>query len=216
MKKVLLIFILVLVGLYSGCGREKHIFRPKPVVGSYPLKVGNYWKYSGKYAWFEYDLTKEIVGVDTTQAGLKAFKVRYLWTYPFQDTIKNQMEWFAYQALIDNEIREFSDLTDTSSYEIILRFPVKVGASWQKPPTQMDSMVVISMFIDSVVAIEYIFTPAGDFPDCYKITTSFLGDLVYFRQDKWFKPRVGFVKYWNSPDGFGLTYSLEDYKVIAE
>lgn len=217
MKKISLICVISLLCILSACEREKHVFKPEPVVGYYPLTVGSFWKYSSIHAWLEYDLFKEVVSLDTAHGGMEAFKIRYVWTYRFQDTTRNQAEWFTYEALVGTEIRELYDLEDTSRYEIILRLPIRVGDAWQRPPEQKDSVMEISAYYDSVTAFEAVVTPAGDFDDCFRITRVSLWDnLEYLEQEKWLKPHVGFVRYWNSTETFGLTYSLEDYKIIAK
>jgi len=217
MRKIWLICMIGLLGLMSACEREKHVFRPEPVVGYYPLTVGSFWKYSSKHAWLRYDLAKEVVALDTAQGHIEAFKIRYLWTYSFHDTTRNQAEWFTYEALVGTEVRELYDLQDTSCYDIILTLPIRVGDFWQRPPEQRDSVMEISVYYDSVTAMEAVVTPAGDFDDCFRITRISLWDsLGYLHQEKWLKPQVGFVRYWNPPGAFGLTYSLEDYEIIAK
>jgi hypothetical protein len=216
MRKIFLIFVIVLVGINSACTEKKQIIKSKPMAEYYPLKVGNFWEYYDKSHRYEYYLKKEVVAFGPIQRGIKAFKVKYLSAYTFfPDTVEHKNEWFTYQALIDNEIREYSDLNDTAKYEILLRLPLEVGMYWREPPKQMDSLVFISIFIDSVTAVENLTTPVGEFEDCYKIIkTSFVEGFDYFGQKRWFKPQVGFVKYWNAHGGLPFEYSLIDYKII--
>lgn len=212
MKKSLLIVVLIFAGFWSGCGREKQIFRQNPVLASYPLSVGNFWEYYGQSNLHEYYLRKEVVDFRLIQGGVGVYKVRYFRSYSyFPDTVMQTEEWFTYQALINNEIREFSDLNDPGGYEILLRFPLEVGSSWQEPPQQMDSVWTFPIFIDSVVAVEKVTTPAGEFDDCYRIISS-TWFFEFPQAEKWFKPQVGFVKYSHA---LGLLeHSLVDYKLI--
>jgi len=217
MRKILFILTVLILGVFSGCEREKHLFKPEPVVGYYPLTVGSFWKYSCRHGWLRYDLFKEVVALDMAQGGIEAYKIRYFWAYSFHDTIRNQAEWFTHEALVGTEVRELYDLEDTSRYEIILRLPIRVGDAWQRPPEHKDSVVEIPAYYDSVTAIETVVAPAGDFSDCFRITRiSRLDNLGFLEQQKWLKPQVGFVRHWNSPGAFGLTYSLEDYKIVTK
>lgn len=216
MKKILLILVMIFVGV-CGCGKGKHILKPEPAIGYYPLNVGSFWEYYGKSRWSEYSLRREIVGFRVIPGSIGVYKVRYFKTYTsffYPDTVEQKDEWFTYQTHIDNEIREFSDLNDPGAYEILLRFPLEVGSSWQEPPQQMDSVWVVPIFIDSVVAVEKVTTPAGDFDDCYRIREIFpvVDGLRYDGSERWFKPQVGFVKYWNEIGW--LEYFLVDYKIM--
>jgi hypothetical protein len=128
--------------------------------------VGNFWKYSSESHLYEYYLSKEVVAFGVMREGMMAFKIRYLRSYTYSsDTVEKKKEWITYQALIGNEIREFYNLNDPGQYEILLRFPLEVGSSWHEPPRQMDSVWVFSIFVDSVVALENIVTPAGEFEE---------------------------------------------------
>lgn len=209
-----MVLVLFLLGICSGCAEKKQVFAPEPAVGYYPLKVGNFWEYRDGSDWYEYYLKKEIVDLCLIQGGIPAYKIRYVRTRAiFQDTFEYEIERITYEVLIDNEVRELYDLNDTSNYEIVLRFPIKVGDSWQKPPEYTDSMVVISGFYDCVTAIEDVITLAGEFEDCYKIEKTFLGgDAGFFIEERWFSPHVGFVKHSNGT--FPFEYSLVDYKII--
>jgi len=212
MKRILLISLLIFVGFYSGCGRGKRIFEPEPAAGFYPLKVGNFWRYSSESRLYEYYLSKEVVAFGVIRDGIIAFKVRYFSRHTYYpDTVQQTEEWFTYQALINNEVREFSDVNDPDKYEILLRIPLEVGSFWQEPPRQMDSVWAIPISIDSVVAVENVTTPAGKFDDCYRIISS-TRFFEFPQAEKWFKPQVGFVKYRNA---LGLLeYSLVSYKII--
>lgn len=211
MRKILL--VLLLLGICSGCAEKKQVFSPEPAVGYYPLKVGNFWEYRDGSDWYEYYLRKEIVGCYLLQGGIGAYKIRCFKTYTsYPDTVEHKDEWFTYQMHIDNEIREFSDLNDPDEYEILLRFPLEVGSSWQKPPKQMDSVWAISMFVDSVAAVENVTTPAGEFEDCYRIRKTHRMLDILGGSERWFKPQVGFVEYRHVLGP--LEYSLVDYKII--
>jgi len=212
MRKVIIILILLLVGTYLTCTKQKQVFRSEPKIEYYPLRVGNYWEYGDNSNMYEYHLRKEIVEFCLLQEGLGVYKARYLSSHSYsKDTVEHKEEWFSYQALIGNEIREFSDLSDLGQYEILLRFPLQVGSSWKEPSKQMDSVWIFSIFIDSVVAVENVITPAGEFDDCFKISSG-MGGFDFMQSEKWFKPQVGFVKFTN---GLGpLEYSLVDYKIM--
>lgn len=107
MRKISLICVIGLLGVLSSCEREKHVFKPEPVVGFYPLKVGNYWEYRDNSNWYEYHLRKEVVDLCLIQGGIPAYKIRYLRTRAiFQDTFEYEIEHIAYEVLIDNEVRE--------------------------------------------------------------------------------------------------------------
>ncbi len=214
MRKVIIISILILVGICFSCTKQKHVFKSTPTAEYYPLRVGNFWEYRDNSNWYEYHLRKEVVDFCLIQGGIPAYKIKYLRTRAvFQDTFEYEIERFTYEAFIDNEVRELYDLNDTSNYEIMLRFPIKVGDSWHKPPEYSDSMVVISFFYDCVTAIEDVVTPAGEFEDCYKIEKNFLGgDPEFFREERWFSPQVGFVKHSNFE--FPMKCSLVEYKII--
>ena len=215
MRKILLVFCVVLVGSFSGCDKKTHNYKPEPVVEYYPFKVGNFWEYHGKTRWYEYYLKKEVIDFYVMRGSMGAYKVRYFSTfYFFADTVEHKNEWFTYQALIDNEVREFSDLNDPDAYEILIRFPLQVGSFWRKPPIQTDSLVVVSMFVDSVAVTEDVTTPAGEFADSYKILKIPLYEgLDFFGEKRWFKPGIGFVKYWNANGGLPFEYSLINYKI---
>ena len=212
MRKVIIISILVFIGICLGCTREKHIFRSKSTADYYPLKVGNFWEYSDNSTLYEYHLKKEVVDFCLLQRGIGVYKIKYFSTYTISpDTVAQKNEWLFYQTIIDNEVREFSDLNNPDEYEILLRFPLEVGDYWQEPPRQMDSVWIFSMNIDSVVAIENMTTPAGIFNDCYRVRSS-TWDFEFSQFEKWFKPEVGFVKY-RYAFGF-LEYSLVDYEIL--
>jgi hypothetical protein len=212
MKKVIIISILILVGICFSCTKEKHIFRSKSTTDYYPLKVGNFWEYRDNSILYEYHFRKEVVDFCLIQGGIGVYKVKYFSKYTLSsDTVVQKNEWFLYQTIIDNEVREFSDLNNPDQYEILLRFPLEVGDSWQEPTQQMDSVWIFSMNVDSVVAIENVNTPFGNFIDCYKIRSN-MWDFEFSQFEKWFKPEVGFVKY-RYAFGF-LEYSLINYKII--
>ncbi|MGB2696272.1 MAG: hypothetical protein WBD28_00260 [Candidatus Zixiibacteriota bacterium] len=212
MRKILLIFCVVLIGSYLGCDKKTHIFKPEPVVGYYPLKVGNFWEYRDNSTLYEYHLRKEVVDFCLIQGGIGVYRVKYFSTYILSsDTVVQKNEWLTYQTFIDNEVREFSDLNNPDEYEILLRFPLEVGSSWQEPPRQMDSVWTFSIFIDSVVAVDNVTTPIGKFNDCYRIRSSMWG-FEFPQVEKWFKPQLGFVKYRHALGM--LEYSLIDYKII--
>ncbi len=208
-----MVLVLFLLGICSGCAEKKQVFAPEPAVGYYPLKVGNFWEYRDSSMLYEYYLKKEVVDLCLMQGGIAAYKIKYLRTRAiFQDTFENERERFTYEAFIDNEVRELYDLNDTSNYKIVLRFPIKVGDSWQKPPEYTDSMVVISFFHDSVTAIEDVITLAGEFEDCYRIRKTHGISDILGGSERWFKPQVGFVGYRHVLGP--LEYSLVDYKII--
>lgn len=214
MRKAITISILILVGICFSCTKEKHVFRSKPTVDYYPLRVGNFWEYYGKSIWSKYSIRREIVDFRVIPGSIGVYKVRYFKTYTsyfYPDTVEQKDEWFTYQTFINNEIREFSDLDNPDKYEILLRFPLEVGSSWHEQLQQMDSGYGFSTLIDFVVAIENVTTPIGEFNGCYRIRSSISGiDFTQF--EKWFKPQIGFVKYKHMLGP--LEYSLVDYKII--
>ena len=212
MKKVMIISILILVGICFSCSKQKHVFKSTPTAEYYPLRVGNFWEYRNNFTLYEYHLRKEVVDFCLIQGGIGVYKVKYFSTYILSpDTVVQKNEWLTYQTIIDNEVRQFSDLNNPDEYEILLRFPLEVGDSWQEPPQQMDSVWTFSIFIDSVVAVENVTTPIGKFNDCYRIRSSMWG-FEFSQFEKWFKPEVGFVKYRHALGM--LEYSLIDYKII--
>ena len=214
MRKIIIICILILVGIYFSCTKQKHIFRSEPITEYYPLRVGNFWVYRDNSILYEYYIKKEVVDFCLIQGGIGVYKVRYFCTYVYYpDTVKYAEEWFTYQTIIDNEVREFSDLNNPDEYEIILRFPLEMGSSWREPQRQTDSVWTFSILIDSVIAVENVITPAGQFEGCYRIKKiPGPGSMVIPFFESWFKPQIGFVKFRR---GLGMIeYSLIDYKII--
>lgn len=214
MRKVIIISILILVGICFSCTKEKHVFRSKSTADYYPLRVGNFWEYRDNSTLYEYHLRKDVVDFCILQGGIGVYKVKYFSTYTFShDTVIQRNEWLLYQTIIDNEVREFSDLNNPDEYEILLRFPLEMGSSWREPQRQTDSVWTFSILIDSVIAVENVITPAGHFDSCYRIKKiPGPGSMVIPFFESWFKPQIGFVKFRRGLSM--IEYSLIDYKII--
>ncbi len=230
--KISLIYVFLLSLFLLTC--QKKPTDPQGIKDIYPLAVGNYWLYTNSDG--SNKIQDEIIGHHKLYDSLLVYIKRKITTSKIfkENTPLSTISetTFSYLSIESNELREILDtniicyfsirdsiIYCTNFHKILLGYPLELGDSWSTfSPLLRNYYCLIDCSlceIDSVMTLENISLPLGQFNDCYKIVTkkeSFCGS--YVDEIRWFLPYVGIVKL--APAGQeSLAFTLREYRVVS-
>lgn len=202
-QRILFVFLLILSGLV-GCGKDASSF--------YPLAEGITWEYqfSWDYNWTD-DISKKSIATNLASRDLQGTKV-----VP-QKAIIDEAIYFEFIAEDDSGIFVFAEQSKEDfdpklkSYrDYFVKYPIKVGASWQVNASNVyvhssgeKVPAVIKYTIESLNDV-VVTVAAGNFTNCLKVKSESIfrtyiknwGEANVSRQTYvWYAPEIGGVKY---------------------
>ena len=189
----------------------------------FPLEVGFFWEYQSE----QYIFYKEIIDFQRLPNGEIGYQQKIIHKSKIPNT--PAIASFSTLAIIGNELREYYDTSCENGYRILLRFPLKVGDTWNgdapgpcpwvNPDGETLYVAPLGQTSDSVAIREDVTVPAGRFKSCYRIhqLTDYPTATSFYQF--WFTPNVGFVKwtydkYFNVDPIGPASYADDDYVLI--
>jgi len=195
----ILAFVIVLLALVSCSSDEEEITE------YYPHENNNSWTYKVTYDWkgdVKYFLHK-FNGITQHEQGFQ-LQVLEIW-------LEGYGYWLTEYILADNEkVDVYYALDDENPYHR-LEFPLEIGKTWPAWDDSDDKFF-------TVVAVEDVTVPAGEFKDCFKVSYTSETDPEWFEYH-WYGASVGLVKIYagypeGHPDMGDTTYELNSYNIF--
>lgn len=191
----ILAFVIVLLALVSCSSDEEEIteYYPHENNSSWTYKVTANWKEDVKYFLYKFN------GITQHEQGFQ-LQVLEIW-------LEGGGYYFTEYILADNEkVDVYFLLDDENSYHR-LEFPLEVGKTWLAWDDSDDEFF-------TVVAVEDVKVPAGEFKDCFKVSYTSETDPEWF-EHYWYCASVGLVKiYAGYPEVGDTTYELNSYNIL--
>lgn len=197
----ILAFVIVLLALVSCSSDEEEIteYYPHENNSSWTYKVTANWKEDVSFVQYRFN------GITQHEQGFQ-LQVLERW-------IEVGGIWVMYEEYIlaDNEKVDVYFLLDDENPYHRLEFPLEVGKTWLAWDDSDDKFF-------TVVAVEDVKVPAGEFKDCFKVSYTSETDPEWFEY-YWYGASVGLVKLYagypeGHPDAGDTTYELNSYNIF--
>ncbi|MGN6605174.1 MAG: hypothetical protein ACTHK8_22150 [Ginsengibacter sp.] len=195
---------------------DKEAIKPNTPANYFPNAVGDTWEYdvtdSAQYVQgsnntvSHYSVQVLIIGTKKLVDGKSASIWKY--NYPWGNDTN-------YVRIVDDTIKIFDNSYNSHTVEgleypkLIFVQPLKVNESWNGRHLWFDTL--------SVVNQKDVTTSFQTFKDCFQIYNHYIGPNMEFKDNYWFKPRVGMVRIYTNRYNLGplmyRTWQLKNYTV---